>query len=231
MRIEPDDSSAGIRLTGKFNPAIFTPDWLAKPDLVGESVNPAAEIKLIHPEVAVLESEWFRLTVTKERFSVDTTEAPLIRIADLTGRIFGNILIHTPIWHLVINRSVHFSAGTEGVQHQIGRVLAPLEPWGWWGERIEKASRRSGLARLTMESSIEEKAFDRSVVVSVSPSQKIRPGIGIHVDVDDRYGLPSAEKTIGCLEIISKLSSAFESSVKQSEAIVDQIMSLKERFK
>jgi hypothetical protein len=54
MRIEPEISSASIRLRGSFNPAIFTPDWLAR-ELGTERA--AADLKLIHPEIAVVDGE------------------------------------------------------------------------------------------------------------------------------------------------------------------------------
>jgi hypothetical protein len=230
MRIEPEISTASIRMRGNFNPAIFTPDWIARTDLVGEKVGVAVELKVVHPEVSVLECEWFSLRVTKQLFQIDTNDAPFIRIADLTGRMFGNVLLHTPIWHLVIARSVHFSAGTEAVQHQIGRTLAPLEPWGWWGKEIEGGSQRGGLGSLAMEARVEEAPIRHSTQAVVQPSAKVRPGIGVFVEVEDRFTLPSEEKTIGSLEIIAKLSAYFEKSVKHSESIIDQIMSLKGRF-
>lgn len=230
MRIEPEISTASIRLRGNFNPAILTPDWLARPELAMEHVRVAAELKVVHPEIAMLESEWFNLTATKERFQIDTSEAPFVRIADLVAGIFGNVLVHTPIWQMSIVRSVHFSAGTEAVQHQIGRALAPIEPWGWWAEKIDHAAKRSGLVILVMNANVEDPQFEYAVVSTVRPSDKIRPGIGIFMEVDHRYSLPSAEKTIGCQEIMGKLTSTFDASLKQSEQIIDQIMSLKERF-
>jgi hypothetical protein len=142
--------------------------------------------------------------------------------------MFGNLLVHTPIWQLAVVRIVHFSAGTESGQHRIGRTLAPTGPWGLWGNQIEHASKRSGMSVLTMELDGEDPPFGRAVTATVQPSQKVRPGIGVHMEVNHRYTLPTLEKTIGSQEIVSKLSSVFETSLKQSEAIIDQIMSLKE---
>src|SRR5260370_21707802 len=210
MRIEPEISSASIRLRGHFNPAILALDWLARElgiDKAGKTV------KVVYPEVGAIDGEWFSFQATKERFQIDTSEAPFIRIADLTGRMFGNLLVHTPIWQLIITRIVHFSVGTETIQHQIGRTLAPIEPWGFWGKEIEHAPKRSGLAQLAMGLEVNEPPFDRDVTATVQPSMKIRRGTAIHMEVQDRYTLPSEEKTIGCQEIIAKLNSGFDMSL------------------
>jgi hypothetical protein len=184
----------------------------------------------VHPEIALIDGEWFNLQSTKELFQIETSEAPFVRIADLSAKLFGNFLLHTPIWQLIVGRVVHFSAGTESVQHLIGRTLAPVEPWGWWGEEIEHSKTRGGLAHLAMEANSDDPPFQRVVSTTIQPSAKVRPGIGIHMEVHDRYMLPTADKTIGCQETIEKLSTTFDASLKRSEAIIDQIMSLKERL-
>lgn len=228
MRIEPELSSASIHLRGGFNPAILTPDWLAQElKVVSSPVN--LNLRLVHPEIASLDGEWFSLQATREVFTIHTSEAPFVRIADMTARIFGNRLSHTPIWSLTITRTVHFSAGTESIQHRIGRMLAPTAPWGWWGDEIEHASRRSGLSQLAMKHNSQEPPFDRAIIATVQPSEAIRPNLAIHMEILDQYTLPAAEKTTGCQEVITKLSGGFDQSIKQSETIIDQIMSLKEK--
>src|SRR5882724_4226406 len=98
MRIEPEISAVSIVMRGSFNPGIFQPFWLAKQGLISEEAAGAATIEVIHPEVSSFEiSPDFRLSVQHDVFQIGRTIAPLVPICDLTSRIFGDILPHTPI--------------------------------------------------------------------------------------------------------------------------------------
>src|ERR1700677_1725949 len=103
----------------------------------------------------------------------------LVVIADLASRIFGDLLPHTPIGQLGINRSVHFNAGTQTERNRIGRLLAPLEPWGSWGAEMidtETVESNCGLRALTI---IQQGRKDRKfghIQTTVEPSLIISQG-------------------------------------------------------
>ena len=52
MRIEPEVGGCGVVLVGHFNPLIFSPSWFAKNGIVGEEEASAADVSVIHPEIA-----------------------------------------------------------------------------------------------------------------------------------------------------------------------------------
>lgn len=64
--------------------------------------------------------------------------------------------------------------------------------------------------------------------VTVQPSVKIRSNAGIYILVNDHYQVVSPDKSVGCDEILTLLEERFEASIRNSEGIVDQIMSLRE---
>jgi hypothetical protein len=100
MRIEPEISAANIVLIGSFNPRIFRPEWFQSMDIIGNADDQSAD------------------------------DPPFVRIQDVVLKAFKEFLMHTPVYPLGINRTVHFSVGSFNVRDAIGRLLAPHEPWG-----------------------------------------------------------------------------------------------------
>ena len=153
MRIEPEISGASIVMVGSFNPQIFQPFWFAEYGVISRELAAGAQVGLILPDISSfrLEGE-FNVQVERDRFSIDRALAPLIRIADVVCRVFGDLLPHTPIHQVGINRLIHFNVRSEAVRDEIGRKLAPWEPWGDWGRTAFTGDgvRKGGLLSLTM---------------------------------------------------------------------------------
>ena len=76
-------------------------------------------------------------------------------------KTFGELLPHTPLQQMGINRQVHFGVGSEEIRNRIGRTLAPTAPWGEWGAKIASSSPelRGGFASLTMQESWREENY------------------------------------------------------------------------
>jgi hypothetical protein len=97
MRIEPEISGVAIVMLGHFNPQIFQPFWLAHHDIISEEAAESADVKFVNPEITAFKLDGdFTVQVERERFSIDRSVAPMIRIADVACRIFGDLLPHTP---------------------------------------------------------------------------------------------------------------------------------------
>jgi hypothetical protein len=228
LRIEPEISGVAIVLRGNFNPSIFQPFWMARQGLISDEDAQAATISVIHPEISsfAVEPE-FILNVQTDRFQISTATAPLIRVADLCGRIFGDILPHTPINQLGINRTVHFSVGSADERDRIGELIAPKAPWGEWGEGFssKENATRGGLQSMTM---INKKTSDREagwIQARIEPSQSIGKGeSGIFVEINDHYQI---KETADALILMRILQDRFDASIGTADEIIDQIMSLK----
>jgi hypothetical protein len=194
MKIEPEISFAAIVLRGKFNPAIFQPFWFVRHDLISDRAGNAAQMNFIHPEVAAFQIDGhFTLHVDLTTFSITRLEAPLVTIADLVGRIFGDLLPHTPVGQVGINRAVHFSVGSAGERNRIGKLLAPREPWGTWGADISAADdseMQGGLRVLTMAQYGLKDRKHGSLQATIEPSVLLSGGrTGIYMAVNDHYQL------------------------------------------
>lgn len=230
MRIEPEISSLAIVLVGNLNPRIFTPDWFARNGLFTAKQTEAAEIEVIHAEIAAFKMEWLALRVEQKRFITETTEAPYVRLSDLVVRTFKEFLPHTPIGRLGINCGVHFDVGSFEARERIGEQLAPKEPWGEWGPMIAagEGEQHGGMLSLVME---QRKVDDRAkgyIRAKIEPSTKIKEGrTGIFIEINDHYEVENADAVVGAEEIIRILENNIEGSIKRSDWIIDQIMKLK----
>ena len=149
-------------------------------------------------------------------------------MADFVTKVFGEFLTHTPITHLGINRSVHFSVGTEANRNRIGRTLAPIAPWGEWGTKIEAAppETRGGFRSLVMQETKANADVSGHVQVSIQPSLKIPSNAAIFMNINDEYRWSKSD-SVGCERVIRLLATEFEKSLRYSEWIIDQVMALK----
>ena len=226
MRIEPEISGVDIVVRGDFSPAIFTPAWFALQDLLPQSVADNTELKVAHQQVTAFDADWLSLHVTVDSFSAETSQAPWVRVRDLVARVFREHLIHTPLRAFGVNLDVHFRLGNAEDRDRIGRTLAPTAPWGACGHNLRLDSEHGGMTSLTMSQLRPEgRPAGDQINVIVEPSKRIRDErLGVHVRVNDHYVVEAAPRTAE--RLMTVLEENFDGSLKRSEEIVDQVMSL-----
>ncbi len=180
MQIEPEIDGVSIVLRGNFNPSIFTPSWFALHGLLTERVAAGASLDIAHRRVTAFQADWLRFHVDEDRCQAETTVAPHVRVRDLVVRMFREQLPHTPLRAFGINRDVHFRADSPEHQDRIGRTLAPVEPWGAWGETIGLDGRHGGMTSLTMSQLRPAGRPDGDQInVRVEPSKRINGNVGV----------------------------------------------------
>lgn len=230
MRIQPELGDVALVLVGSLNPRIFTPDWFARHGLFTDKEAEASEVEVVHAQITSFRMEWLNIRVEQERFQAQIAEAPYIRVYDLVLRTFRELLPHTPLTKLGINRQVHFDVGDLQIRDKIGEMLAPKEPWGEWASFLSAGADKEhgGMSSLTMQ---QRKVDDRPkgyISACIEPSAVIGSGrTGIFIRINDHYEVTQPESVIGCEEIVEILDKNFEASIKRAEWIIDQIMKLK----
>lgn len=231
MRIEPENNVVNIVLVGSFNATIFHPTWFVANNLLRKDDIENEKVDVVHKIISKFTvSNWLRIQVEPARFIAETSEPPFIRLHDLIVRTFREVLIHTPIFQLGINRTVHFSVGDEETRNKIGKILAPQEAWGEWAKDIAgtKENAHGGMISLSMMQAKPDDRKTGQIVAQVAPSQLIKNNSGIFVSVNDHYEIPKDDSLAGAIPIIDILEKQFESSIRRSEWIIDQVMALKE---
>ena len=227
MRIEPEIDGVSVILVGSFNPAIFTPAWFALHGLLPEGIADSADLAVAHKQMTMFNADWLRLEVTPDQFNVETVQAPHVRIHDLVLRVFGEHLHHTPLTAFGLNRNVHFQVGSLAARDQLGRILAPVEPWGPWAQELGLDGEHGGMTSLTMtQVDPEGRPAGGRINVKVEPSIRIGNGrTRVFVGVNDHYAADDARPSAAG-RLMDLLEGNFQTSLSRSEQIIDHIMSL-----
>jgi hypothetical protein len=231
--IEPKIAGASIVLVGNFNPAIFSPDWFIRHGLVNEqAVQRDDPDFIVHPQIAQFKLDWCQIVAETGKFSISSSKDPLVLIMDLAVRTFSEFLPHTPLRQLGINRQVHFQVASPDVRDAIGFRLAPPDAWGEWGAHITASSnqKRGGLRSLTMQQQVFDDDRSGHISTTVQPSSQITPGLGIYVQVNDHFEATEQDPARGTREIVTLLEDRFETSLSNSDSIIDQIMRLADEY-
>ncbi len=227
MRFDPIYNNVSVVMLGKFNPAIFTPAWFMFHEILPQHVVNNAELKIAHQELTMFSAEWLYLSIDRNRFEAQTQIAPYSRLYDFLLRVFKEHLNHTPIEAMGINREVDFQVKSQVERDRIGKLLAPIEPWGKWKDKLELDSEYGGMSSLTMsQHHLPDRPQGGSVNITVRPSIRI-PGSrsGISVNVNDHYSTDTGGIE-GRTQLIDLLKNQFHDSIHQSDAIINHIMSL-----
>ena len=227
MRIVPEISGTSIVLVGSLNPAIFTPAWFELHGLLPPGTAEIATLEIAHGQATAFKADWLHLNVVPDRFTVDTTQAPDVRIRDLVVRTFREHLNHTPLNALGINRNVHFNVKSLEDRDRIGQMLAPIEPWGEWAEELGLDGMKGGMTSLTMtQVDPEGRPKGGRINVKVEPSVRIGEGrTGVYVNVNDHYPLATDEPQTA-EAVMEMLENHFDASVQRSNRLIDPVMSL-----
>ena len=228
MRIEPEIAGVSLVMLGNFNPSIFSPAWFGRHKLLSERMVDNAKTEIVHPQIAKFNADWLNTQVIPERFQIDTTNAPYVRLLDLAIRIFREFLPHTPLKAMGINREVHFSVRTFEERDRLGRRLAPVEPWGDWGKKLESDGEHGGMTSLTMtQVNPEGRLPGGQVNVKVEPSTRIGQGRrGVYVGVNDYYIIENSSSQMATDRIVTLLEENFGESLRRADEIIDHVMSL-----
>jgi hypothetical protein len=223
VRIAPQLTSVQVVLIGTFVPETITADWLVEHGILGVHEGRAAKTRAVENWVSDISTDWCRIFCTTEKFAVISEQAPWVRICDLVVKVFTEIIPTTKIGYMGINRTVKFDAGSWKEKDRLGRILAPREVWGEWGDILasDEGKGESGLSVLTLRQG--HGLNDRSAGYIEA---RIGSGDGTTVvmHVNDHYEAPGKEEEAGAGDLMSRLAGNFEASIKRSDWIVEQIM-------
>ena len=224
--IQPEIDGVSVVLRGNFNPSIFTPAWFVLHQLLPSTAADTATLQVAHPEVTQFSFDWLSLQVTTDMFIAETAQAPHIRVRDLVLRVFKEHLHHTPLQLMGLNRNVHVPLTTAELD-RIGRMLAPVEPWGRYVEELGLDGESGGMTTLKMSQLRPSgRPTGSQINITVEPSNRIGGGrLGVYVQVNDQYAIPKDDPPSG-QELLRALEDQFESSIMLSKSLVDHVVSL-----
>lgn len=125
-RPEQEFFSLSIVVLGNFSPRIFQPEWFVNKKLIREAEVEPENLKVVHPDLTIIETDEFKLEVRPNRFELQTfQESYREPLKDLISSIF-RLLSETPITAFGINYNKHFKFEIEKDYLNFGFHLAPI---------------------------------------------------------------------------------------------------------
>jgi hypothetical protein len=229
MQLAPQVRTASIVSVGHFNPLIFRPEWFKDKEILIGNDFKNVKIDVIHPDIVSFRTPWGQLQVDRERFSIATTQEPVIRAFDFFVKAF-QFLPETPIRAVGLNHEFHFDAGNRAAFDRVGDTLAPKDFWGNF--LLQKGERVGGMRTLIMEQAKSKdgqlQRLDGSpgyVRVRIEPSALVTP-YGVFVQVNDHFDLFDGDKLSDGQRTSDLVVEKWEPIIATAEQIVDNIMGL-----
>jgi hypothetical protein len=182
--------------------------------------------KLIHKDLSVLEIGPYSVQVESGRFKIELAEAPEIRLLDFVSKVFGELLPHTKISKFGINKTVHFRVADASTRIKFGRKLAPIEPWGAFGQRIAKSPEEltGGMFLLKMREMLKADDWVGHHDAMVEPSNVVGGNVGIMVRINKHFEVLGIEDHDGADKAMNLLNTEFEESLKQSDDLIEHLI-------
>ena len=225
MTLNPEIAACNIVLVGQFNPAIFHPAWLLKEGLISEEENDDAEVAIVHPDICQFSVANLNITIEPQRAVIETQIAPWVRVIDFVGRVFGELLPHTPVSVAGVNSMQHFKLMNADQRMALGRNLAPVGAWGSWAGDLENnkgQEHQGGLMVLTMRQLWYEEDFIGHVQTKVEPSTRIPNNAGVYIEVNTHLQ-PRIAGSLSGPEIIKYMANNFQSYLDRGDWICGEL--------
>lgn len=231
MTYKADIFTASIVVLGNFNPAIFSPDWLARNNLIGEGDATVAregrtgKQPLISHQVTNIDTEWFTLQVLDSKFSLTSKGVLNPALKDLAIGIF-QLVPHTPVIAIGLNFIGQFKLNTVEEQHKIGDVFAPKDVWN----TLYPDDFYAGLENLTIRiqhGSREEGAPDTNDEkrILLHRSSNFKSGIALSLN-DHRDLTEGTDDSLSPAErLVEIVEDQWDAVWKDSERVFNQIIS------
>lgn len=228
MRIEPEVSGVAIVIVGDFSPSIFTPAWFELQELLPPGASEDITNVVASPGRTEWATDWLTLRVDNRRFTAESLQAPHVRVLDVVCTVFQHFG-QIPVRACGINLQAHFKFRSLQERDRVGRLLAPVDPWGSWAEELGPTGREGGMTSLTMtQTRVGGRTEGDRIGVTVEPSTRVgvESGSGVFVRVNDHY--MASDENRQAVALIDTLRENFEESLSRAEALVDHIMSLRD---
>jgi hypothetical protein len=187
---ELEADKPNIVVVGTFAPAMFQPYWFSSFGLLQQGEAEEAQVKVIHNDVTIFETEWLRLHADQTHFRAAARQAGYEEL--LRDLVVGTLRLieSTPITAVGLNRELHFRAGDSDIWHAVGHHLAPKAAWA----KMDSP----GMLRLDIQG-LRPNASSRYVNARVEPSNLVKPGVAFvtneHFAWDSKPGPPVTATT------------------------------------
>lgn len=221
--------ASSIIVVGRFNPAIFTPDWLERNGLIGSDDADAAREGteegplIVSKQVATFATGWFTLQVLDNRLALTSKGALSPAFKDLAVGIF-QLVPHTPVVAVGLNFMGHFKLKGEDDYHRVGDVLAPKTIWhALYPEHMVGLAELSILIQQGVRGKPPETSDARRI--TVQPSTRLK--YGIQMSYNDHHQVQTTDDPARPAERVAAIiDDQWESSWQDAVRDFDTVLSM-----
>ena len=235
--------SVSIVLVGTFKPASFTLGSLASGNNLLSSADLQASqyLGLLVGQIVELKiCSWGKLTVLPESCTLEVSEAPFVRAADLILRALRELAPESVVKKMGINTRCWYAYENPKDRDVVGMRLAPPENWGAWGKYVAKSielpvadPKHGGLMAAVMRQGAPDDREAGYIDVRIESAAMTTAKLTIHgiqVLVNDHF--ESAPDTDGkdsdrvqTVKLLETLERVFDTSIERSIKIAEDVIS------
>lgn len=229
MTFNAEIFTSAIVVVGDFNPAIFSPDWLERNNLIGEGDAAVAKNggtgrqPLVSHQVTNFETEWFTLQVIENQFSLTSRGVLSPAFKDLVVGIF-QLVPHTPVTAAGMNFIGQFKLKNKDEQHKVGDTFVPKDIWN----TLYSDEFFVGVENLSMR--IQQGSRDEGATtkdekrITLQRSSNFTNGVGL--SFNDHHDLTSEvnETSSPAERLVAIIDEQWESVWRDSERVFDQLL-------
>jgi len=215
------------------------PDRLGEAKVIRSDEAAAARFKTLVPgQVTDFTLGWCTVTVTRERFAVESAEPPFVKISDFIQKAISELMPQASVTAMGINRAytIRFSSPEE--RDRFGTRLVPPSSWGNWGRRIQQTmatddDKHGGVLNVTMKEFpiADREGGARHVTVAAD----VASNVSAQIIVNDHFQAPADSSLPAALEpdelarrrtnvILRALAEQFDASLNLLETIATEVV-------
>jgi len=220
------DTSLSTVLLGRFNPLIFSPEWLEVNNIIGpEEAASAREsgIEVMAPNVTSINLGSMKLVVEEERFVLIVGDEPLVRARDFPVTCFS-LLRHTPVYAVGLNYNATLVATDPDKWDRFGDVLSPKEPWGNFLTGPEGA-RLGGLRTLVLEQRLGLDDRWTYTRLTVDAAENL-PRMHAKVNINNHFDLGGADKPKSGAEAYQLIDELWNEAMERSRTLTEKVKAI-----
>jgi hypothetical protein len=215
--------AVSLVILGKFNPAIFHPQWFARFNLLGPKETEESKVEITHRDISIFTAGWVKVQITQDQAILETSDpTKKNEIRDLALGTF-HILEHTPLTAFGINTVRHYKTESEKTWHSIGDYFAPKKSWEalFDGQKL-----RTGLNAMIISGDRSGCSASR-IQIQIGPSERVTSGVCIKIN--QHYDLPKADDDSGTQPALDRfaewLQEDFEGFIQYSDKVAAHLWS------
>lgn len=236
--MKPESRSVSVVLVGSFKPSDFVMGSLQHAKALSASdLSKSTYIALLADQAVEIELPWGKLLALSDRFSVELSQVPYVRAADLVSKCLRDVSPSATVTKVGINVISHYRFANMYERDKFAVRLVPPLAWGTFGKEVLESmkmadDRHGGIIDVTMRMGRPDDREIGWIDARIQQSTLIPQNAGAAVSINDHYECLSADKSGVQLparliseRLLELVESRFDQAIERLFQLADRIVS------